>query len=643
MGLKIGPRSDASNSGRRRIDPWAQAEGVPASARPLLRPTPRAAMFFPLVVIVAVLPGLYALNWWDLRPPGPWWGLRGLAVVEGRVVDQTPAADRLSNPIEARSFRAVAFQPPLYAWLEAAGYALSGDRSPMAAVVPSYIAGALVVLLVYAHGRLWRGSGIGLIAAVLAGFNHNLLVQMQEPSPATLGLAACLAVLLCYGQHLRQSGREASASPWGGGFLWVVLGGVALGGGLLAIGPVGLLPIPVVFLHQAYLRAGEPPVERSEHTWYEIWDNPSIVAGAIVLGIGLLVSAPWFAYMASHHGWAFADALLHPPDPLGGDRPGLLARLVMLAPATLPLGLYGVARCVRLALVADNDDRLVVGGVLWVVWLAVGAIAPALWPAGPQSALAIFLLVPLNLLAAGMIGDLAGRRVSARSLVWLAPATVVTIFWWLSQQLRDAVTSLMAGNFDTDTVLGLHLAFDLVLGVLIFTRRLDRWARRRDDRQRWVIAGFLFAVLATILADGMHEITFRHRETREILALRGVIARRHQSQPFESVTVVAPEAERAGVEGATPGGRLRYILHATLPGIPMRDLTSTDQLLALPPASGPRLVVLVSDKAQLPRAVQSQLSLEAIHPGGTGKLYAFATRHQAPASPATVRRRALRP
>ena len=61
--------------------------------RPLVRPAPRSAMFFPLVVLVAVLPGLYALNNWDLTPPGPWWGLRGLAVLDGQVFDQVPAAD----------------------------------------------------------------------------------------------------------------------------------------------------------------------------------------------------------------------------------------------------------------------------------------------------------------------------------------------------------------------------------------------------------------------------------------------------------------------------------------------------------------------------------------------------------------------
>src|SRR5581483_10942707 len=108
-----------------------------------------------------------------------------------------------------------ALQPPLYAWLEAAGLALGRDRDPLATVLPSYVAGALVVVLVYLHGRLWHGPGLGLIAAVLTGFNRNLLIQMQQASPTTLGLAGTLSALLCYGEHLR-CGADPSR-VWGRG------------------------------------------------------------------------------------------------------------------------------------------------------------------------------------------------------------------------------------------------------------------------------------------------------------------------------------------------------------------------------------------------------------------------------------------
>src|SRR5262245_41948480 len=90
-------------------------------ARPLFRPAPRSAMVFPLVVLVAVLPGLAALNAWDLTPPGPLWGLRALAVLDGLTLDQVPAAAEIKPMGESAAFRTLSFQPPLYAWLAALG------------------------------------------------------------------------------------------------------------------------------------------------------------------------------------------------------------------------------------------------------------------------------------------------------------------------------------------------------------------------------------------------------------------------------------------------------------------------------------------------------------------------------------------
>src|SRR5947209_6217131 len=103
---------DMGLTGHRRSEAWGRADGLVTPARPLVRPAPRSAMFFPLVVLVAVLPGLYALNWWDLTPPGPWWGIRALAVLEGTVGDQVHAASGLT-PSEAVAYRDVALQPPL--------------------------------------------------------------------------------------------------------------------------------------------------------------------------------------------------------------------------------------------------------------------------------------------------------------------------------------------------------------------------------------------------------------------------------------------------------------------------------------------------------------------------------------------------
>lgn len=609
-------------SASRRLD------GRDAPGRSLIRPTSRSAKFFPLVVLAAVLPGLYAQNWWNLTPPGPWWGLRGLAVLDGFVIDQSPAVVTLKPAMEARAFRAVALQPPLYAWLEAIGLALGSDRAPSAIVLPSYIAGALIVLLIYRHGRLWRGPGVGLVAAVLTAFNPHLLTQMKEASPATLTLAATLMALYCYGRHFRVGVGTARWYLRGGGGSWVVLGGLALGLALLSMGVVGLLCVPVVVLHQAYLRSEMAPVERQERPWYGWWNNPSLVAGSIALGIGLLVAAPWYAAMLASHGREFLGALLNPPDPLGWNRPTLLSRLNDLAPATLPLGLFAVARAVRDAMVSERDDRATIGGIFFVVWLAVAALAPATWVGGPQTAMGLFLLIPLNLLAAQAICDLATRRVGVRWLSWLAPATAVSVAWWLSGDLRGAVIGLTHGHVGPRSALGIHLALDLLVAAIWLARGLDRWARRRDVRQRRVLVSFLLVVLVTSMADGLREVTFRHLETRELMNLRAAVLLRHRARPFRAIAVVGPDLDHPRIEGPTPGGRLRFILRSTLPGVPEVDFTDTDQLLASKESDGPRLVVLVGPEHRLSYAVQSQLALEAIHPSQTGRsglIDAFAT------------------
>jgi hypothetical protein len=598
-------------------------DGVVSPARPLLRPAPRSAMFFPLVVIVAVLPGLYALNSWDLTPPGPWWGLRALAVLDGYVFDQVPAGSEITPALEAWAFRSVASQPPLYAWLEAVGFALSSNRDPLASVLPSYVGGAVVVVLVYLLGRLWRGPGVGLVAAVLTGFNRNLLLQMQQATPTTLALAGMLGALLCYGWHLRMTSESSGGDEWarGGPLFWAALGGLSLGVSLMAFGLFGLVVVPVVMVHQAYLRAGAPRGARDRPLrWL---GNPGLRAGAVAVAVALAIAAPWHLWMIQRHGRAAIAALVSPIDVVAGPRLDLLARIIRLAPATLALGLFAAVRAIRQALTDESDDRAIVGGALWVVWLAVAALAPAFWPSGPWHLGGLFLLVPLNLLAAQAISDLAGRRVPVRALTWIAPLTAVTVAWWVSANLREAVDDLAHGRADSATALGLHLAFDLLIGTVLITRFLDRWARRRDDRQRRVLAGFLLAVMVVTVAAGSVEVWFRHRETDDLLMLRTMILRRDRERPFNLVAVVGPEAFRQTHDGPVPGSRLRFILRSALPRLPQRDLATTDDLLSLP--DGQRLIILAGNEQRLPYAVQSKLKLEAIHPGRMGILDAFAT------------------
>ena len=595
-------RGPGSSAGRRCSEEFARV------ARPLVRPTPRGSMFFPLAVLVAVLPGLYALRCWDLNPPGPWWGLRGLAALDGRLLDQVPAASGMGA--DGRAFAAVAMQPPLYAWLEAAMLGLGPARSPLATILPSYLAGVLVVLLVYWHGRLWRGAGPGLMAAALTAFNRDLLVQMQQATPTTLGLAGLLAALLGYARHVEAEGRPRAG--------WLLLGALGLAVSLLSVGALALLAVPIVVLHQS--TRGPDPWSGARR-WRP---SASLVGAGLALILALAVVAPWHAMMSGRYGGAFWSALLAPPQ-APGIPSGLATRLLDLAPASLALGLFAAARAIRRALVAEGDDPGTLGGTFWVAWLAVAALAPAALPAGPRPAMSLFLLVPLNLLAAQAMTDLASRRIPARAVSWLAPATAITMAWWFSMDLRGSVAGLVRGERPVpSTALGLHLGLDLVIALALATRGLDRWSRRRDDRRRLVLGGFLGAVVAVTIASGLREVNFRHRETTDLLALRESILRQHRARPFTVLAVVTPRP--SGVKPADlppPGGRLRFLLRSTLPDLAQLDLDRPEELLALPP--GRRLVVFAGRAERLAYPLQSRLNLEAIHPGRSGLLDAYAT------------------
>ncbi|WP_165247151.1 glycosyltransferase family 39 protein [Paludisphaera soli] len=618
---------------RRSASPSARYEPiVPRAPRPLIRPAPRSAMFFPLVVLAAILPGLAALRSWDLTLPGPLWGLRAMAVaVDGMVVDQTAACDAIKPERESAGYRSVAFQPPLYPWLAAIGLTVSGDCDPLACVLPSYAAGAAIVMLVYLHGRLWRGGGMGFAAALLMAFSPSLLLREQEMTPHLLGAAGALAALYAYAARTRLAAE--SADPRKRSLLWSAAGGAALGASLLTVEAFGLIVVAVIALHQVYLRvsaSADPNFRAAATTARLAWlRDGGLLDSALALGIATLLAAPWHLMMFRTHGWSLFAPLTIPASGWT-DSYDLLTKTIELAPVAAPLALYGAFRAIRLALAAESDDRETIGGAFWVVWAGVVALALALWTNGPRQSLEVFLLVPLNLLAASTVADLVNRRASVRALIGLAPAAALGLAWWSSKDLRGALDELMAGRASSATTLSLHLALDLIIVSILLGRAVERWARERDDRQRQVLATFLLTTLVATVGLGVREMVFRHGETSDLLMLRTMILRRNRERPFQHIAVVSPPSSRFESDGEPgsldapyPGGRLRFILRSALPELPQIDLVHVDELLTLPDEQ--RLVILYGAGSRLSYSLQSRLGLEAIHPGRTGILDAYAT------------------
>jgi hypothetical protein len=607
-------------------------------------------MWLGLTVLVAVIPGLLALRHWDLTPPGPWWGLRGLAVLEGHTLDQVPLSG-VGIPIEVSAYRQVAMHPPLYAWLEAAALAISGDRAPIATVVPSYLGGILVVLLVYRLGLFWSGPALGGLAAVLTGLNRNLLNHMQLANPATLGLAFALGALLAdgYGNRAMGQGRRSS-------WLWTIVAGTALGLSLLSVSLFGLL-VPVILGLQRLLLGVEPlpPVLRARWHWTRrfAWRTQGAATTLAALALGLALAAPWHVLMAQRYGVSFWLGLVHPPFTGATIPGGPLERLVLLAPASLALAVQGAILALRRLRSAErgSNDPLVVSSALALAWIAVTLIVPIALPAGPRPVLLLFLLIPLNLLAAQVMIDLAQRRIASQTLLFVAPGTLICLAWWACPPLRDVSGSLIHGRLTTAMSVGLPLGLALLMAFRQCARQADRWAAGDDGRHRALLGGFLGLVLGITLAAGIQEVELRHRETLDLLSLRDAILRRQARRPFERVTVLTSGSDRslqslvwpavaplsvATLPPGAPGGRLRFVLRSALPGVLHFDSARVEDLVG--PTDGPQLVVLAGAGSRLSYSAQARLRLESIYPSHGGLLDAYATPIAPPPRPPTRRR-----
>lgn len=389
----------------------------------------------------------------------------------------------------------------------------------------------------------------------------------------------------------------------------------------MSVGLIGLMAVPIILLHQLYLGLERMATRCRGESLARRIANPSLLCGIGVLALAAALAMPWHLRMYRVHGGTFLLGLLNPPGTFAFSGRGLLTTLLTLAPATLSLGLPGAFRAIRQSLTCDGGSPSSVGLSFWVLWLAIAALLPSFWPQGPAPSMLLVLVVPLNLLAAYAITELAERRISVRSLTWLAPATACTLAWWFSSDLRHALESLAHGQRPSpSTAIGLHLGVDVAVLLAVLTRRLDHWAKRDDDRRRLLLGGFMIVISAVVAGTGLREVRFRHRETVELLDLRNAIVRSDHAKPFTVAAVVAPKTNPASF---LPGGRLRFILRTALPHLDQFDLNNTDELRKLP--DGQRLIIIAGSDQRMPYALQSHLGLEMIHPGHTGVLDAFAT------------------
>src|SRR5262245_32976872 len=136
--------------------------------RPVIPLLNQAEAMVPLVVVLAFLPALYALNYRTLTEPGAWEGLISLRCLEAANLAEfvDPAALDPQNPYR--------FHPPLTNWLTAAGMSLAGVENDAGRLAAAYLCTGGLVLAGYVLARRFGGEALGLITAGLLAFHPRI-------------------------------------------------------------------------------------------------------------------------------------------------------------------------------------------------------------------------------------------------------------------------------------------------------------------------------------------------------------------------------------------------------------------------------------------------------------------------------------
>jgi 4-amino-4-deoxy-L-arabinose transferase-like glycosyltransferase len=436
-------------------------------------------------------------------------------------------------------------KPILLYWLQLPFFAAL-DNAEIAARAPAAICGLLTVLAICGIGRHFVSPRAGLLSALALATTFRFVVYSRQgltDVPVTAAITGAL-----WAMTLGISGRPS-------GFVWAAW--ALVGVGILLKGPVALLA-PVIWTVWAGWTGGKAALARTRP-----------FSGLLLAS---LVSAPWFVFMVSMHGWAFVDIALgyevvarYVSDTFPGPDRGLLYYLGVAPGDGAPWSFFAAPAFawawLRRQTLRDGETH---GMNLAAVWFTTVILVFSI----SEYKLPHYILpgFPGMALAVGIFLDAAiERRVSP--WMWRAPLLVVAVALAAGAVLVSLLLSRAFGLqlWDRAFVLPILLAAGAVgLGLL-------SWSRGPMPAVSALIALLVstYAVLAVVIAP------------REL--------RRFQPVPelAKVARLVAAPAEPLAVAGnyGAPG----LVFYARRP---VRQLASDAELVAFLSAAGRRHCVL---------------------------------------------------
>lgn len=284
-------------------------------------------------------------------------------------------------------------KPPLLIWLQSLLLGALGRWPEAAARLPSLLATALLAAMIHRAGRRWFDEKTGFLGALV--FTSSLLVLERGAWCSTDALLACAV----FGTVLALDGEPSRGRS--------IAGGLGLGLGLLAKGPVALLFVLLALVAGRLPGAQGPLPRRLLSPWVlagaTVVVTPWLWAAASRTGISLLIEALW------HHS---GERLVRSWDNI---------EPWWYQPAWLLLGLFPWSIVVLPLLLPSRLKRWLGGeSARWLALWALAATAFFSLPGGKRGVYLLPVYPALALLVARGIPLLEewapGRRVAAAAL-----------------------------------------------------------------------------------------------------------------------------------------------------------------------------------------------------------------------------------
>lgn len=461
-----------------------------------------------MLLVVIIVPGLYASIYGSLTANQAAWGLLGVDVLQG---------DWISPDLGDQSR-----VPPLFAWCTAAMMAIPLADKLWLATMPSYFFGLASIALVYLIGRACCSPGVAVLTTFLFGLNQLLLRQIEAGEPSTCIVALALLSLYCFIRQLYRDDRVCTR--------WTIVGTPVFACLILSAGFFALwIPlIAVVFAVYFHLQTREQLRDALEATFA----SPTSAAGVLVVGGGILLASPWILWSDWNAGpyFPFSDptTLLTRPEVAWGA-------IVSAMPATIVLGVFGVWRgaqdCLRGRALGELFPLLLFWSML--AWLALRLTSAT------EAAL-LFAIVPLTMLAVQTLFDIVERNLRDRQILALLLLSVCVFVVSRTTALRELHNWLASGDWSAQRKLDVHLAMDGLVLACIPVIGLYRLSAGFDRRRRALLGAYVMTVILLASVPGLMQFRGPRRRDDACAQLFHLL---QQRSPYDRVVFVGKDAK----------------------------------------------------------------------------------------------------